>query len=160
MFKQQSPCFSLQGSVPPVQFMTYSRAHIKHSGLGITTHMHSSFLSRQSISVQDSHPSKPGFSQRPFMSCIHRSLMSAFLVNRSHMGIYKHHAEQRVTVQIKDTHTPDVRPVDDTQSRQIYLYRYLPVYKYKIMTRRLLNYAYSCEVILFLSFVFIHVKDL
>lgn len=112
-------------------------------------HYHTqAFLSQspQRVSIWDSHPSKPLFSQRPFMSCIHRSLESSFPSEQVTHG-YLQASPRRVTIWVKDTHTPDVRPVAGTLSRQIHLWRYPHVHEYKMINRRPLNYAYSCEVI-------------
>lgn len=164
------PCFSLPGWVPPVQFMPYSSRRLALAVCPYQTHWswhyHTHtflFQPPQILSFWYSCPSQPLFSQRAFMTCIHRCLMSSFPSEQLTHGYLQAPQEQRVTVQVRDTHTPHVRPVDGTPSRQIYLFRYLHIYKYKRMNKRLLNCAHCCEVIfkiLFLSFVFLPVKDL
>lgn len=140
------------------RFMTYPRAHMKHTGLGIAPHMHSSFQAPENIRVWDSLPSKPIFSHRPFTSSVHSSLLPSFPSKEVTHRYPKHRPAQRVTVQAKGTHIPAVRPTAGSQSRQLCLYIYPHVFIYKMLNIRGLNYSYWSEMVCknFISSIYLH----
>lgn len=126
--------------------------------LALPPHMHSSFQAPENIRVWDSLPSKPIFSQRPFTSSVHRSLLPSFPSKEVTHRYPKHHPAQRVTVQTKGTHIPAVRPTAGSQSRQLYLYIYPHVFIYKMLNIRRLNYSCWSEMVCknFISNIYLH----